>query len=276
MRQGLRRTIRGAALLPLVGLLLTGAGAGTAAAEDQAAPGEAGTNFRTATVIDQDESATATASTGDYLYWTFPAGAGQTATAEATVTLPDPAARSGPVTWQLDVYDGLRRRQACTEGQQTVTAAESAASLTLSCTLRPVKAWSEPWADDPLPGAYYLRLTVVELPERDLGLGVSTQVQVTAVESGGARASGGELSEPLIPMARAGSIVDLEADPDAEDSGDDDTAGGVQPVAVSEPESGWMGSWWTDRWVWTAAGGVLGAIAGVAGYVLIRPRHRES
>ncbi|GAA2043796.1 hypothetical protein N0X72_05680 [Streptomyces carpaticus] len=272
MRQGLRRTIRGAALLPLTGLLL--AGAGTAVADDGGQQ-EAGTSFRTATVIAQDETATAMASTGDYLYWTFPAGAGQTATAEATVTLPDAAARSGPVTWQLDVYDGLRRRQACTEGQQTVTAAETTASIDLSCTLRPVKPWSEPWADDPLPGAYYLRLTVVELPERDLGLGVSAQVSVTATESGGARASGGELSEPLIPAARAGSIVDLEADPDAEEDGDD-TATGVQPVAVAEPESGWMGSWWTDRWVWTAAGGVLGAIAGVAGYVLIRPRQRES
>jgi hypothetical protein len=41
-------------------------------------------------------------------------------------------------------------------------------------------------------------------------------------------------------------------------------------LADLEPEDGWTSGWWSDRWVWTAAGGALAALAGVAGYRLTR------
>ncbi|HEY9437600.1 MAG TPA: hypothetical protein VIS29_02920, partial [Streptomyces sp.] len=177
-RSTVRRSLVGAVLASMA-LLTT---AGTALADDPSAsaspspgdgdagPTEAGTSFRTATAIQQDQAATATASTGDYLYWTFPADAGQRATVTAKVTLPDSATRHGASTWQVDVYDGLRRRQACMYGHQTRKAAQDATTVELSCVLRTVRAGSEPWANDPLPGSYYIRLTVVDLPAEDLGL----------------------------------------------------------------------------------------------------------
>ena len=116
-----------------------------------AAPTEAGTSFRTATEVEQGQKATASASAGDYLYWSFPADAGQRPTVEGDGEAAG-AARHGARTWQLDVYDGLRRRQACQYGAQTRTAAPDAASVELACTLRTVRAWAEPWANDPLPG----------------------------------------------------------------------------------------------------------------------------
>lgn len=245
------------------GALLGAAGTGVADspsaspgnAEGNAAPTEAGTTFRTATAIEQDQRATARASTGDYLYWVFPADAGQRATVHATVTLPGSATRTGSSTWQIDVYDGLRRRQACMYGRQTVTAPQQAETVELSCTLRPVRAWAEPWANDPLPGSYYVRLTVVDLPEKDLGLPVQAEVEATAVDTGGSHAVDGSLAAPLVPGAA----------PDGDER---------DGTAASEPEDGWTSGWWTDRWLWTAAGGVLGALAGIAGYTLTRGRAR--
>lgn len=181
-----RRVLAGALLSGLA--LLTGAGAAVAddpspspsASGDGSGPTEAGTTFRTATAIRPDQLATAGASTGDYLYWVFPADAGQRATVKAKITLPETATRHGASTWQVDVYDGLRRRQACMYGKQTGKAAADAATVELTCVLRTVRAWSEPWANDPLPGSYYVRLTVVDLPSADLGLPVRTEVEVTA------------------------------------------------------------------------------------------------
>src|SRR5690606_24724476 len=89
------------------------------ASRDDGAPTRAGTSFRTATEVEQGQTATARASTGDYLYWSFPADAGQRPTVRATVQLPE---RHAAETWQIDVYDGLRRRQACQYGAQTRTA----------------------------------------------------------------------------------------------------------------------------------------------------------
>ena len=244
------------------------AGTGPAGAEDVEIPAEAGTNFRTATVLDQGQQGGATASTGDYLYWTFPVAAGQTATAEATVTLPDPAARSGPSTWRVDVYDGLRRRQACTGGEQLATAAEDTGSVTLSCTIRTVRSWAEPWSDDPLPGAYYLRVTVAELPERDLGQPIDVEVRTAVEDAGGSADRGGELATPLLPVGTAGVLATGDG---TEDEADEDRA---EPylAALPEPEGGWSGGWWTPRWLWTAGGGVLGALACAGGYLLARPR----
>lgn len=263
----------------LAGALLTGvtllAGAGAAVADDPSAspspgpsgdgsrPTEAGTTFRTATAVEQNETATAGASTGDYLYWVFPADAGQRATVTAKVTLPESATRHGASTWQVDVYDGLRRRQACVYGKQTGKAAADAATVELTCVLRTVRAMAEPWANDPLPGSYYVRLTVVDLPSADLGLPVRTEVKVTSADQGGSADVDGSLAKPLVPgVSTAEQAADGASD---------------APVPLAgEPEDGWSSGWWTDRWLWTVGGGVLAAVAGVFGYSLTRGRGRPS
>ncbi|MEU6018770.1 hypothetical protein ABZ826_33520 [Streptomyces sp. NPDC047515] len=272
----------------LAGALLTGlallTSAGAASADDPSAnpdpstsdsasgPTEAGTTFRTATAVQQNQPATAGASTGDYLYWVFPADAGQRATVKAKITLPETATRHGASTWQVDVYDGLRRRQACMYGRQTGKAAADASTVELTCVLRTVRAWSEPWANDPLPGSYYVRLTVVDLPSADLGLPVQTEVEVTAVDKGGAADVDGTLARPLVPGTSVVSPVSDASDSPA--NGGDDTSAKVS--LGSEPEDGWASGWWTDRWPWTVGGGVLGALAAVFGYSLTRGTGRPS
>lgn len=252
-----------------VAALLLGAAASPALADsspsaspsgDSAAPASAGTSFRTATEIRQGQQATASASTGDYLYWQFPAEAQQRPTVQATVKLPS-SSRSSAQTWQLDVYDGLRRRQACQYGAQTRTAAPGAASVDLSCTLRTVRAWAEPWADDPLPGTYYIRLTVVGVAAADLGQPVNAEVRVDSKDIGGSAAVDGSLAEPLVPGIAMRS--EKSADPDA------DTAA----LSKLRPDTS---GWWSDRWVWTGIGGVLAALAGIGGYALTRGSGRPS
>lgn len=162
-------------------------------------------------------------------------------------------------TWQLDVYDGLRRRQACQYGASTRTAGQDATSLDLACTLRTVRAWSETWANDPLPGTYYVRLTVVDLPSSDLGLPVSTEVRVDSKDIGGSAAVDGSLAQPLTPGIAAKSASD-------EDSSSSTSAA----LSSIEPDGGWSSGWWSDRWVWTGVGGVLAALAGIGGYALTR------
>ncbi|MFJ8723700.1 hypothetical protein [Streptomyces sp. NPDC093269] len=231
---------------------------------DSAAPTSAGTSYRTATEIEQGQQATASASTGDYLYWSFPADAGQRPTVKATVKLPS-TSRSGAQTWQLDVYDGLRRRQACQYGTQTHTAAQGASSVDLACTLRTVRAWSEPWADDPLPGTYYVRLTAVDLGAADLGLPVSTELRVDSKEIGGSAAVDGSLAQPLVPGIATTSQEE-------ETSSESDAA----VLSSLKPDDGWASGWWSDRWVWTAIGGILAALAGIGGYALTRGSGRPS
>lgn len=258
-------------------LLLLGLAAAPAAADSSPsaspsgngdAPTRAGTSFRTATEIEQDQKATATASAGDYLYWSFPADAGKRPTVRATVKLPEAAASSS--TWQLDVYDGLRRRQACQYGAQTRTAAAGTESVELACTLRTVRAWSEEWANDPLPGTYYIRLSVVSLSNGDKGLPVGAEVEAVSKHIGGAAAVDGSLSEPLVPGI---AVTDAQSDEDTEDGEEKSTA----VLSSLEPEDGWASGWWSDRWVWTGIGAVLAALAGIGGYALTRgpgrPRH---
>ena len=250
-----------------VALLTLGLAAAPAAADstpsaspsdDSSAPTSAGTSFRTATEIEQGQRATASGSAGDYLYWSFPADAGQRPTVKATVKLPDTHAAE---TWQIDVYDGLRRRQACQYGAQTRTAAAGTASVELACVLRTVRAWSEQWSDDPLPGTYYIRLTVVNLPTTDLGLTVDTEVQVDSKDIGGSAAVDGSLAKPLVPGIAVTS----------ENSSEDEDGSSASAVLSSiEPEDGWASGWWTDRWVWTGIGGLLAALAGIGGYTLTR------
>ncbi|MET8079219.1 hypothetical protein [Streptomyces sp. NPDC005303] len=226
------------------------------ASADDDVPTQAGTSFRTATEVEQGQTATASGSTGDYLYWSFPADAGQRPTVKSTVKLPESHAAQ---TWQIDVYDGLRRRQSCQYGAQTRTAAEGTSSVELACTLRTVRAWSETWANDPLPGTYYVRLTAVGLTTADLGLPVSTEVRVDSKDIGGSAAVDGSLAEPLVPG--------IAAKPQAEDGGSEDSSAVLSAI---EPEDGWSSGWWSDRWVWTAIGGALAALAGVGGYALTR------
>ncbi|MFF8938359.1 hypothetical protein ACF08O_27325 [Streptomyces paradoxus] len=247
-------------------LLTLGVAAGPAAADappspsqdGASAPTRAGTSFRTATEIEQGQSATASGSTGDYLYWSFPADTGQRARVEATVKLPESHASQ---TWQIDVYDGLRRRQACQYGAQTRTAAADAPSVKLACVLRTVRAWSEPWANDPLPGTYYVRLTATGVATADLGLPVGSDVRVDSRDVGGSAAVDGSLAEPLVPGVATKPAEERE-----------DAA----VLAGLEPEDGWASGRWSDRWVWTAAGGILAALAGVGGYALTRGTGRPS
>ncbi|UQA92299.1 hypothetical protein [Streptomyces halobius] len=251
-----------------------------------AGPTEAGTSFRTAAKMKLDQRAVADASTGDYLYWVLPLDSGQRATVKAEVKLPE-AARHGTATWQLDVYDGLRRRQACRYGAQSRAAAEDAGSVELSCTLRSVRAWAEPWANDPLPGSYYVRLTVVDLPQEDLGLPVHAEVEATAADTGGSQAVDGALSAPLVPGISTGTprADDKGSDGGSDGGPDGGSDDGSQPdgggsteraAAFGEPDGGWSSGWWSGRWIWTAAGGLLGALAGIAGYSFTRGSGRPS
>jgi hypothetical protein len=226
------------------------------ASGDDAAPTTAGTSFRTATEIEQGQQATASGSTGDYLYWSFPADTGQRPTVKATVKFPETAKRSAGQTWQIDVYDGLRRRQACQYGAQARTVAPDASSVELACTLRTVRAWSEPWANDPLPGTYYVRLTAVSVGAADLGLPADAEVEVDSKDIGGRAAVDGSLGKPLVP-----GIATRATSDDDEDSA---------VLSSLKPDDGWSSGWWTDRWIWTAVGGVLAALAGIGGYALTK------
>ncbi|WP_406103239.1 hypothetical protein OG698_13270 [Streptomyces sp. NBC_01003] len=261
------------ALTALLGAGTAFAGSGDSGdSGDDKAPTEAGTSFRTAQEVEQGRRATAGASTGDYLYWSFPADAGQRPTVKATVKLPDSAARPSGATWRIDVYDGLRRRQSCMYGTQSRAAAQDASSVDLSCTLRTVRAWSEQWANDPLPGTYYVRLTAATLTPSDQGLPVSAEVEVTSKKVGGSAAVDGSLAAPLVP----GSTTE-EAAAAADDASDEENGSSAsQALATGEPEDGWSSGWWSDRWVWTAAGGILAALAGIGGYALTRGTGRPS
>ncbi|MFD4659879.1 peptidase [Kitasatospora sp. NPDC058444] len=269
----MRTTFRGAlaalALLPALALSALGAPAASAAspsptagASGTPAPAtKAGTSFLTAVNLSPGQDANVAVSTGDYLYWAFGASEGQTPTVNLTVNLAPPADRHGPQTWSVEVFDGLRRRQSCTAGTQNATAEQSAATLALNCTLREVRTWAEPWSGDPLPGTYYVRLSVNDVPQPDLGLASSVQLHVAAKgDADNAQPEGGELKAPLVPPVGGGAS----------------TAKAAAPVAQEEHwYTGWF-SGWNSRWYWTIAGGFLAALAGVIGYKLTRhPRgHR--
>ncbi|WP_187645499.1 hypothetical protein [Streptomyces sp. TRM49041] len=245
--------LAGAAFL---GLALPGAAAAASptptpsAASDgePPAPTEAGTSFRAATAVRPGQRATAQASTGDYLYWQFPGDAGDRATVRATVTLPEASARQAGTSWRIDVYDGLRRRQACRYGSDSRTLAAEARSVELTCHLRTVRAWAEPWSNDPLPGAYYVRLTAVRLAATDIGLPFDAALDVTVEGAGGAAAVDGTLATPLVQGSSA----------------------------TVEPEDGWSSGWWSTRWLWTAGGAALAALAGIWGYTLTRGNGRPA
>ncbi len=227
-----------------------------------------GTSFLTATTLAAGQDADVPVSTGDYLYWAFPAAEGQTPTVQVKVTLPDAADRHGPQTWTLELFDGLRRRQSCTAGPQEGAGEQSAATLQLSCTLRQIRSWAEPWSGDPLPGTYYVRLSTTDIPQTDLGLAATVHVHVAA--KGGAddaQPEGGSLKAPLVPPVNAGTTAAAAAATPAP------SASATYAAAPAAEETHWYSdlfSGWNTRWWWTVAGGVLAALAGVLGYTLTR------
>lgn len=227
---------------------------------------KAGTSFLTAAALGPGQQAKLAASTGDYLYWSFTATEGQNHDVAITVTLPAAASRHGGSTWTVDVFDGLRRRQACTAGAQSPHAAAADTTVVLGCTLRQIRSWAEPWSGDPLPGTYYVRLSVVELPEEDLGLPVQIDMSVAVTDDGDPQPEGGSLQAPLVPAANRGAVL----------PGGSDLA--VDPSAEPEPAQG--NGWFTDlpaRWIWTVVGGILAAVAGIVGFTLTyRPRRTAS
>ncbi|MEU7994052.1 peptidase [Micromonospora sp. NPDC049060] len=262
---------RAAVLLAATGIavaLPAAAGAETPTPSPGAATiNKAGTSFLTAAGISPGQPVRVGASVGDYLYWSFTAAAGDTHHVAATVSLPAAASRKGDSTWTIEVFDGLRRRQACVAGAQTPVASKSAATVELDCELRQVRSWAEPWSGDPLPGTYYVRLSGIELPEQELGLPIEVSLLVGVESDGDTEPEGGDLKEPLVPAVNPGKV--LAGDP---------TASTPAPGAAGDEEDGWF-DWvrWpglSSRWYWTVGGGILAAVAGVVGFALTRPRQR--
>ncbi|WP_063772137.1 hypothetical protein [Kitasatospora mediocidica] len=244
----------------------------------------AGNSFLTATSLAPGQDASVDADTGDYLYWSFAASEGQTPTVTVTVTLPAATDRHGPQTWTTEVFDGLRRRQSCTAGTQSATAAQSAATLTSSCTLRQIRSWAEPWSGDPLPGTYYVKLSVADAPGQDLGLPAQARLHIAS--TGGAddaQPEGGALKAALVPPVNAGATLapDVTAAPTAAPTATATataTTGLLGAAAPAAAVSHWYSDWfsqWNTRWGWTLAGGALASLAGVAGYSLTRHPRRS-
>jgi hypothetical protein len=84
---------------------------------------------------------------------------------------------------------------------------------------------------------------------------------VESRDIGGSAAVDGSLAEPLVPG------VATKLGEEREDA--------AVPAGL-EPEDGWASGRWSDRWVWTAVGGILAALAGVGGYALTRGTGRPS
>ncbi|MEV0897585.1 peptidase [Actinoplanes sp. NPDC049802] len=221
----------------------------------------AGTSFLTAVTIAAGQPVNVAAVTGDYLYWSFPAEAGQRPELAVSVDLPKSGDRTGAQSWTVEVFDGLRRRQACVGGEQSPVAAVSDTELTLGCRLRQVRSWAEPWDGDPLPGTYYVRLSSTDLPEKDLGLPIDVKLSLTA-PTGDTGADQGELAAPLVPDNQPGEV--LTATP------------AVEQVEESEDSQFYISADWlpdfSSRWVWTVTGGVIAAITGLIGFSWTRRR----
>ncbi|WP_306213972.1 peptidase [Actinoplanes sp. RD1] len=240
----------------LAGAALAALGATPALADPSPAPSTpvtiAGTSFLTAVPVTPGRAVDVPAVTGDYLYWSFAAEAGQRPDVTAEVDLPPAADRHGAQSWTVEVFDGLRRRQACVAGDQSPRADTTATSVALRCRLRQVRSWAEPADGDPLPGTYYVRLSSSVLPEQDLGL--PTKVHLTlAAPKGDTGDDQGVLAAPLVPDNNPGTV-----------------GGTVAPLA-EEDDNGWLPEF-SSRWIWTAAGGILAALTGITGFALTRRR----
>ncbi|WP_370124376.1 hypothetical protein [Streptacidiphilus sp. MAP12-33] len=234
----------------------------------------AGTTFRTAGPLGPGGTGQAAGAVGDYFYWSFQAAAGQAPTVTATVQLPSGTGRQAAETWRLDLYDGLRRAQPCVGGSPQAQAAPDSGSVQLSCTLPTVRAGAETWSNDPLPGTYYVRLTVGDLAEQDLGLPVSAQLTL-ATPSGSPASADVSLSTPLsLPTA-------------GPSAGTSDTATATATGGITSPSpapgNGGSASTGTGsglfsggnaRWWWTGGGAVAASLTAVLGFSLTRHPRR--
>ncbi|WP_042450358.1 hypothetical protein [Streptacidiphilus jiangxiensis] len=271
------RLLRAAGVLTLLALPFLG---GTAHADtpspspsgSTATTAPAGTTFRTAGSLVPGQNAQATGAVGDYFYWSFQAQAGQAPTVTATVQLPTRAAGQGAESWRLDLYDGLRRAQPCVAGSPQAQATADAASVQLSCTLPTIRSWAETWSDDPLPGTYYIRLTVGTLAEQDLGLPVSAQLTLATASVSSVPADG-SLSTPLTLPAGGPSSTGAGASGTTASASPApttaDAATGSSPGFFSRLFSGGNARWW-----WTGAGAVTASLTGVLGFTLTRHPRR--
>ncbi|HZE32498.1 MAG TPA: hypothetical protein VE198_13800 [Actinoallomurus sp.] len=270
--------MRGILLAGLPFTVLSLALAAPAAADETPSPSPsstvstAGTSFLTATGVEPGQPVRVAGSTGDYLYWSFDAAAGETDRLAFTITLPPSGSRHGPATWTVDVFDGLRRRQACVAGSQTATAATRDAAVKLHCLLRQVRSWADPWSDEPLPGTYYVRLSATGLPEQDLGLAIRTDLAITA-HKGDPQPDNANLKAPLSPAVDPGTTVAPQAAAPSSGPSSDPSSDPSSEAGPLERASSWF-SWPSSRWWWTIGGGVLAAAMGVAGYSLTRHPRR--
>ena len=127
-------------------------------------------------------------------------------------------------------------------------------SITLSIPASTlVRSWAEPWSGDPLPGTYYLRISAIAMPEQDLGLTTGIDLLVSVEDSGDPAPEGGKLTAPLVPAAKPGTVL----------------SGAKATASAPEAATDWLPDA-SSRWAWTAAGGVLAAVAAVGGFALVR------
>ncbi|WP_406280653.1 peptidase [Embleya sp. NBC_00896] len=225
-----------------------------------------GTSFLGAGELKLGDEARWSASAGEYLYWTFPAKAGKEIKAKVDLDLaPGAGARTGPVTYRIEIYDGLRRRQPCVEGKQVATAQKTDTKLSLTCTPRTVRDWAEPWSTDPLPGMYFVRISAMDVPELDAGAPIKVTVRVDT--KGGddqVPTSDRQLADPLVPITKAGAV--LKSGQTSE----------TRSVAWDQEEDHWYQWDWMDgpnaRWFWTALATFVAVVFGVLGFQVTRKK----
>jgi hypothetical protein len=236
--------------------------AAPAMAEQDAAPG---TSFLGAGTLELGKEARWSASQGEYLYWQFPAKAGKEIHAKVDLELASGNARTGPVTYRIEIYDGLRRRQPCVEGKQVATAQKSDTRIGLTCTPRTVRDWAEPWSTDPLPGMYFVRIAAINVPDLDAGAATKVTVRVDTKDGDDqVPTSDRKLADPLVPITKAGSVLKSGQTAD------------TRSVAWDQEEDHWYQWDWMDgpnaRWFWTAMATFVAVVFGILGYQLTRKK----
>ncbi len=111
---------------------------------------------------------------------------------------------------------------------------------------------------------------MAELADRDLGMPVEVDLLVSLLGDEGAPADDGTLKTPLVPPVKAGTILDEQAL--SPTSAQEDAEDGSWFDGISF--TGWIPDL-SSRWIWTTAGGILAAVAGVVGFAMTRrPRVR--
>jgi len=257
-RRSLKRVLALTAAVFVGGALF----ASPATAEQDVPPG---TSFLSAGTLALGDEAKWSASAGEYLYWQFPATAGKDIDARIDLELAAGNARSGPVTYRVEIYDGLRRRQPCVEGTQVATAQKTDTALSLTCTPRTVRDWAEPWSTDPLPGMYFVRIAAMAVPDLDAGAPIKVTVRVDTKDGDDqVPTSDRRLADPLVPITGAGAVLKAGEDSD------------TRSIAWDHDEDHWYQWDWMDgpnaRWFWTALATFVAVVFGVLGYQLTRKK----